>query len=214
MKRIWLIVLSVVAVGVFVVALMPRSKSEVSDDPYKFYYYPRLNAYYDLQRNDFVYTLDGGKTWQTKKPTTSALPEKLSKKVMITGPVPDVWRFNEEHREKYDGVRSDYVTEGQTTRQIVPESKAAKKDAVQPRDSHNVKPVTVQEQTSTPVAAAAKSTSTNTAKTTVRKKVQQIPEDEWQQDMEGEAVRLINEARKHISREQPAPEAEQNEDEE
>jgi hypothetical protein len=214
MKRIWLIVLSVVAVGVFVVALMPRSKSEVSDDPYKFYYYPRLNAYYDLQRNDFVYTLDGGKTWQTKKPTTSALPEKLSKKVMITGPVPDVWRFNEEHRQKYDGVRSDYITEGQTAKAIVPESKVVKKTTTPPGDSHHVKPVTVKEQASTQVSTDTKSATTTTAKTTSTKKVQQIPEDEWQQNMEGEAERLIREARKHILREPPAAEAEQNEEEE
>ncbi|ANE52725.1 hypothetical protein [Flavisolibacter tropicus] len=104
------------AVKEFISLRKPTIEPEVSG--YKFYYYPKLNVYYDATQNNFVYTIDGGMTWQTKKPTSPDLPEKLSQKVTIYSPDPDIWTHNSEHRQQYKGVSTNYVQRIDDTTQL------------------------------------------------------------------------------------------------
>ncbi|RYZ49380.1 MAG: hypothetical protein EOP49_16400, partial [Sphingobacteriales bacterium] len=88
MKRKGIIIVAVLAIVAIVAAFVLPRKKEVafnSDSPYKFYYYPKLNAYYDFQNKDFVYTLDGGKSWMKKDAASEESAEKLSQKVLISG---------------------------------------------------------------------------------------------------------------------------------
>lgn len=104
------------AIKEFISLRNPTKEPETSG--YKFYYYPKLNVYYDATQNNFVYTVDGGLTWQTKKPASPELPEKLSQKVTLYSPDPDIWIHNSEHRQQYKGVSTDYVQRIEDTTQL------------------------------------------------------------------------------------------------
>lgn len=104
------------AIKEFISLRQPAGVPEASG--FKFYYYPKLNVYYDATQNNFVYTVDGGLTWQTKKPASPDLPEKLSQKVTIYSPDPDVWIHNTEHRQQYKGVSTNYIQRIEDTSQL------------------------------------------------------------------------------------------------
>ena len=85
MKKVWLVVLSVVVTGAVMLALMSKKDEDgvFAGDAYKFYYYPKLNTYYDFQNGNFVYTIDGGETWQKKKPKKQHPPRKRRVLVLL-----------------------------------------------------------------------------------------------------------------------------------
>jgi|GEM_PF-3090388 len=111
MKKSWWIILGVLLMGIVVMAVIPKNKEIAvnKDSPYKFYYYPKLNAYYDLQKEQFVYSLDGGRTWLKKKPSSGTAPENLSKKVIIAGHTQEPWTLNEAHRKAYKGYAYNFI---------------------------------------------------------------------------------------------------------
>lgn len=124
--------------GIFVLIMMgfaakellsPRNtKTEPEASGFKFYYYPKLNVYYDATQNNFVYTVDGGVTWQTKKPTSTDLPEKLGEKITIYSPDPDAWIYNSKHRQQYKGVATNYVQRPEDTAKFVAVATPPKED--------------------------------------------------------------------------------------
>jgi hypothetical protein len=196
MKKIWLAVACVVVAGFLVLALMPGNKKSevVSGDAYRFYYYPKLNAYYDFQNGDFVYTMDGGENWQKKKPKNAKLPEKLSQKVLISGPVPDIWRYNEEHRKAHNGINTNYLSK---------ESPGSGRDVNEASSKTAISSETAEQEqliTTPQVNEEQPLVSVKEVKIT-RKPVQQLPEDEWEADMQIEAERLLNEGKKVILKE-------------
>ena len=79
------------------------------DKGYKFYYYPQLNAYYDVQNETYFYSIDGAKTWDTITRQSDALPNNLGKKIIIYSDVPQAWLQNQQHREKYGGMLNDLI---------------------------------------------------------------------------------------------------------
>ena len=191
MKKIWLIVACVVVAGLLVLALMPGNKKSgvVAGDAYRFYYYPKLNTYYDFQNGDFVYTMDGGEHWQKKKPKNAKLPEKLSQKVLISGPVPDIWRFNEEHRKKHNGVNTNYLSKESSAQQTEIKETANK--------SPNTSETAGQEQTITTPLVNEEEPLVSVKEVKIKRKpVQQLPEDEWEADMHIEAEKLLNKGKK------------------
>ena len=72
-----------------------------------YYYYPDLNAYYDKTHAQFVYTTDGGTTWN-QKPATVEQAERIPGKVIIQSATPNPWQLNAQHRSQYGGAESDY----------------------------------------------------------------------------------------------------------
>jgi len=117
------------AFGIIVLVLMGFAAKElfssrtVESEPkasgFKYYYYPKLNVYYDATQNNFVYTVDGGITWQTKKPVHKDLPETLGEKVTIYSPDPDAWVYNSQHRQQYKGVMTNYIQRPEDTAQFI-----------------------------------------------------------------------------------------------
>ena len=126
-----------VVIGIFLLIIMGFAAKElittkkVVTEPeptgYKFYYYPKLNMYYDATQNNFVYTVDGGLTWQTKKPTKEDLPEEMNDKITLYSPDPDAWINNTSHRQKYNGVYTNYIQRREDTAQFVVDTIAKKK---------------------------------------------------------------------------------------
>jgi hypothetical protein len=86
---------------------------------FKFYYYPKLNMYYDLSQNNFVYSVDGGHTWLFKKPANENVPETISNKVIFYSPEAESWTKNAEHRNKYNGVLTSYIDRPEDTATII-----------------------------------------------------------------------------------------------
>jgi hypothetical protein len=127
------------ALGIFVLIMMGfaakellssrNTKKEPEASGFKFYYYPKLNVYYDATQNNFVYTVDGGVTWQTKKPASTDLPEKLGEKVTIYSPDPDAWIYNSKHRKQYKGVATNYVQRPEDTAKFVAVATSPKIDS-------------------------------------------------------------------------------------
>jgi hypothetical protein len=81
--------------------------SLISSKQYKFYYFPETNMYYDTKKGQYIYSMDGGKTWSIMGRATKEIPEVLGEKVVIKSKSPNVWELNPEHRAEYNGVLTD-----------------------------------------------------------------------------------------------------------
>lgn len=81
--------------------------SFINGNRYKFYYFPETNMYYDTRKGQYIYSMDGGKTWSIMGRTTKEIPEVLGEKVSIKSKSPNIWEHNPEHREQYNGVLTD-----------------------------------------------------------------------------------------------------------
>jgi hypothetical protein len=66
-----------------------------------FYYYPKVNIYYDVARETYIYLGNDGKTWESAKQVTDKLTTGMGKKAVLTNPPLPVWKNNEQHRLVY-----------------------------------------------------------------------------------------------------------------
>ncbi len=71
---------------------------------FEFYYYPSKNIYYDVANNQYIYSVDGGKTWTLFKPKTNNEPATLGNKQTIYSDDEQPWKLNEVHRKQYNGT--------------------------------------------------------------------------------------------------------------
>lgn len=69
----------------------------------QFYYYPNKNVYYDPVKKEFLYSLNGSKSWSTFTDSNNTAPQTLGEKVVIYSTKPQVYRDNENHRKLYAG---------------------------------------------------------------------------------------------------------------
>src|SRR5215210_4573559 len=99
MKRIPLIIIIIVSIQLF--ASSCENNNEKED--YKFYYYPKKNVYYDVKKGIFLYSINGGKTWDSVINTSGDDPGTLGEKFAIRSRVKEVYRKNETHRNLYKG---------------------------------------------------------------------------------------------------------------
>lgn len=76
---------------------------------YTFYYYPEWNAYYDVQHKNYIYSIDGGKTWDTISNSLEAINNTLGEKIVLHSSSSEIWQENAEHRNKYGGALNDLV---------------------------------------------------------------------------------------------------------
>ncbi|HYH16545.1 MAG TPA: hypothetical protein VD794_15050 [Flavisolibacter sp.] len=148
MKKLVLGVIILILMGFAAKELITSKKvtSQPEASGYKYYYYPTLNMYYDATQNNFVYTVDGGVSWQTKKPSNADLPEKLSRKVTFYSPDPDAWVYNSQHRQQYNGVITNFVQRMEDTAQFVPAPAPVKQDSVRSVPQEDVKESQTQEE--------------------------------------------------------------------
>lgn len=108
-KILW----SIVVVVVLILATKQLTASGKTEGPvpegvYRFYYYPASNFYYDVRQGAFVYTLDGGRTWEVQQAASPQTAKAFSDRKVIDSPVPEVWKYNSDHRVKYGGRLTDY----------------------------------------------------------------------------------------------------------
>lgn len=75
-----------------------------------FYYYPKVNVYYDATRANYIYSLDSGKTWDSMVDKLNKVPTTLGKEVIIDSPLSEVWKANEMHRRLYGGTLLNIIS--------------------------------------------------------------------------------------------------------
>ena len=95
------LVVAVAAVVVF--------STNVFQKKYTYYYYPEWNAYYDVQHKNYIYSIDGGKTWDTITNSSNAVVNTLGDKIVLRTTSSEIWTENAEHRQQYGGTLNDLV---------------------------------------------------------------------------------------------------------
>lgn len=66
-----------------------------------YYYYPRVNVYYDVAHSIYIYLDEDGKTWQSAKQVSDKLTTGMGKKAVLINPPLPVWKSNEHHKMVY-----------------------------------------------------------------------------------------------------------------
>ena len=102
--------------------------NSASEKKFEFYYYPARNVYYDVANTQFVYSINGGKSWDTFKKNITADPATLGSRQIIYSDSPQPWDSNQAHIRLYNGKLfnvKDQDTAGQTS--IISNKKIIKK---------------------------------------------------------------------------------------
>ena len=96
-------------VSVLVIAAVIVFSAKAFQKKQTYYYYPEWNAYYDLQHKNYIYSIDGGKTWDTITNSSAVVTNTLGKKIVIRSNSAEIWMDNPEHRKIYGGELNDLV---------------------------------------------------------------------------------------------------------
>lgn len=88
----------------------------------QFYYYPTKNVYYDPVKKEFLYSLNGAKSWNTFTDTSVAEPATIGEKVVIFSKNREVYKDNENHRKLYGGKLFDISSADTDSAAIAPEA--------------------------------------------------------------------------------------------
>ena len=100
--------------GAFCIAVFSCHQVQ-TDTKFEFYYFPARNVYYDVANARFIYSLNGGKIWDTLYKKMETEPPTLGKKQIIYSNVSDPWDSNEVHRNRYGGYLLDIPDVDSTT---------------------------------------------------------------------------------------------------
>ena len=96
-------------VVVLVVAAVAVFSTKIFQKKYTYYYYPQWNAYYDVRNKNYIFSIDGGKTWDTIFNSSDNVANTLGEKIVIRSTNPEIWIDNEVHRVRYGGTPNDLV---------------------------------------------------------------------------------------------------------
>lgn len=95
---------------------------------FEYYYYPARNIYYDVTNAQFVYSINGGKSWQVFKKDLNKEPATLGNKQIIYSTSLQPWDSNETHVKQYNGKLFSVADEDTTAyTDAVSEKKTFKK---------------------------------------------------------------------------------------
>lgn len=95
---------------------------------FQFYYYPARNIYYDVTNAQFVYSVNGGKSWEVFKKDLSKDPATLGSREVIYSNSPQPWDSNASDLKKYNGKLFSVADEDTTAQtDIVSDKKIIKK---------------------------------------------------------------------------------------
>lgn len=108
MKRIVWFAAVIVSIG-FGTLYSCSSKQQKPEG--KFYYYPKTNVYFDVAKNNYIYSLDGGKTWGNIKNISDKEPATLGKRVVMSSAVDSIWNQNAIHRKQYAGTLYNIIND-------------------------------------------------------------------------------------------------------
>lgn len=101
-------VLSIIGVMLFAGCAEKKAKQ------LEFYYYPDLNLYFDVAKNNFIYSLDGGAIWDTIDAKSNNIPTSLGDKIVLNSTSDSIWKDNNIHREKYGGFIYNVIDDDST----------------------------------------------------------------------------------------------------
>jgi hypothetical protein len=96
-------------VTMLVIAAVIVFSAKVLQKRQTYYYYPEWNAYYDIKRKNYIYSIDGGKTWDTISNSSNAVASTLGEKIVVHSNSAEIWKDNAEHRQQYGGELNDLV---------------------------------------------------------------------------------------------------------
>src|SRR5215218_9867234 len=77
--------------------------TKVFQKKHTYYYYPEWNAYYDVKNKNYIYSIDGGKTWDTIINSSNTVANTLGEKIVLRSSSSEIWMDNAKHREQYGG---------------------------------------------------------------------------------------------------------------
>lgn len=86
-----------------VFSLIICSCNSVLQKDYEFYYYPEKNTYYDFVNKEYIYSLDGGQTWDSLFVASEKEPAALGTKRILHSKQHSIWLDNAEHIQQYNG---------------------------------------------------------------------------------------------------------------
>jgi hypothetical protein len=66
-----------------------------------YYYYPKVNVYYDVAHSIYIYLAEDGKTWESAKQVSDKLTTGMGKKAVLINPPLPVWKSNDHHKMVY-----------------------------------------------------------------------------------------------------------------
>lgn len=140
MKNNFLLTISFVCI----ICFTSCDKLNIGKKKLEFYYYPSKNVYYDVANNQYVYSVNGGKTWDFFKPKNNKEPATLGNKQIIYSDSPQPWNLNQLHRKEYNGTLLAMSEADTSTQQddAVSDKKIIKKvkPVVQPKKEEEKKP--------------------------------------------------------------------------
>ncbi len=111
--------------AVFIVSCKNLDLSHTGDE---YYYYPSKNVYYDVERSNFLFSLDSGKTWDSVYSAT-ATPAIDGKRETVYSTEAPVWKDNEVHLKMYNGVVLNIINEQNLKVHEPPQKKAIASNA-------------------------------------------------------------------------------------
>lgn len=83
--------------------MMLSSCDSIMQKNYEFYYYPSRNIYYNVSNKEYIYSLNGGQTWDSVFFSTGTPPPTLGNKRILHSQSPDIWLNNAVHIQQYNG---------------------------------------------------------------------------------------------------------------
>jgi hypothetical protein len=99
MKQFMFLLFYFITCSVFIL-----SCNNSGNQKFEFYYYPARNIYYDVATKEYLYSLDGGTTWDSINIKTNAdVTSTLGTKRIIYSTMPEIWRDNSAHIQQYNG---------------------------------------------------------------------------------------------------------------
>ena len=102
MKMLMKVFFGVILVMAGIVAISAtRNEKPANRQSATYYYYPKVNMYYDVANEVYIYLDKDGKTWQSAKQVTDRLTSGMGKKAVLNNPPLPVWKGNAHHRMVY-----------------------------------------------------------------------------------------------------------------
>ena len=75
----------------------------ITNKKFQYYYYPSRNVYYDVTNAQFLYSINGGKTWDAFKKDFVKDPATLGTKQVFYSDSPQPWINNDEQVKQFNG---------------------------------------------------------------------------------------------------------------
>lgn len=113
MKRTILVVLLNLSIAFLIINTSCNNTN--TEKQVEFYYYPKSNVYYNVEKNAYLYSLNGGKSWENLILSSEDPPATLGEKIVLYSATDSIWKDNEAHRKLYAGVLYNVATNDSTT---------------------------------------------------------------------------------------------------